>query len=342
MNVRLATSEDNGAWDNFIFSSPHGSFLQSWAWGEMQRGLGVPFWRLIAEDENKISAVALVLKRELPLGRSWLYVPRGPTFAEASAGKPDVWQELQKKLSSLAHEQKAIFIRIDPAFAEASAGKPAFLGELWRKADHEVQPQHTIILDLTKSDEELLAAMHPKTRYNISLAAKKGVTVRWSMQPDDIEKFLAISHDVMKRSDFRYHPSEYYRAMARVLVPDGLMVIELAEYQSQVLAAHLMMFGGETATYVHGASSSRQRQLMAPYLLQWEAMKLARQRGCRQYDLFGVAPTDAVKHLWAGITRFKEGFGGSRVDYIGAYDLIIESGPYIMFNLARRVRMLVR
>lgn len=303
-----------------------GNFLQSRQWQNMQARLGVKTWWLEEKDTT-----ALVLKRSLPLGRSWLYLPRGPIG--------DWGEELQKKIIEIAEEENAIFVRIDPAFAEASAGAAQLKSSSWRKSEREVQPRNTLILDLAKSAEELLADMHQKTRYNIRLAQKKGVQVRFSRDVADIEHFLRLSRDVSERTTFSYHPGEYYREIMRA----GLAELALAELHGEVLAAHILISFGDIVTYVHGASSSKQREVMAPHLLQWETIKRAKERGYKKYDFFGVAPEGADEnHPWAGVTRFKLGFGGQRVDYIGAYDLVLNEGLYHVFNAARRLRSLVR
>lgn len=294
-------------------------FLQSREWEKMQKSLGVKTWWL--EERN---ATALVLKRKLPLGRSWLYIPRGP-MGQMSP-------ELEKKLIEIGEQENSIFVRIDPPIQTPYSAP-------WRKAEREVQPRNTLILDLTKSEEELLADMHQKTRYNIRLAQKKGVQVRFSKDVADVEHFLKLSKDVSERTAFSYHPDEYYQAMAGL----NFTELALAEYQGQVLAAHIIISFGDTVTYVHGASSSQQREVMAPHLLQWETLRRAKEKGYAKYDFFGVAPENADEnHPWAGVTRFKLGIGGQRVDYIGAYDLVLNETMYHMFNAARRLKSFLR
>ena len=155
MVVRLATSQDRRSWDQFVSSSPSGSFLQSWAWGKFQHALGVPFWRLVAEHDGRPQAVALVIQRAL-LGRCWLYIPRGPHFAlpdgRATRGKPVVpqttWQALQDRLVDLARLQQAAFVTIDPSWIdEGGLVHRSFSEDGWRKAQREVQPRHTLVLD---------------------------------------------------------------------------------------------------------------------------------------------------------------------------------------------------
>lgn len=346
MNIRFATDSDQTQWNTFVFASPQSSFLQSWEWGQMHKLLGHAIWRLVVEDAGMWQAVALVLKRELPLGRSWLYVPRGPVVA---VGEVEVWRVLQEKLEELGRQEKALFIRIDPpslASGEATGDKslPDLLKQGgWTKSEREVQPQHTLLLKLAPSEDELLKNMHSKTRYNIRLAQRKGVTVRFASSLDSVEVFLELSRDVESRSGFHFHPDNYYRAMLSALAPAGMLEVAIAEYQERPLAAHIMVYAGNVATYTHGASSSLYRALMGPTLLYWETIRWAKEKGLRMYDFFGIAPADAnMHHPWAGITRIKEGFSGKRVSYIGAYDLVLDENFYGLVNTVRRVKKLWR
>jgi len=336
----------------------------------MQEEAGAKFWRIVVGD---FDAVALVVRRDLPLNRSWLYVPRGPVMT--SSGPPtggptspskgevpllakerstpqaagEVWAVLEEHLTQLAHEENAMFIRIDPMWQEwphfAKASRGAF-----RKAEREVQPRHTLKLNLTLSEEELLAQMHAKTRYNIRLAERKGVTVRFSKDEKDLQHFLRLAKEVAERAPISFHPDEYYREMLKVLggrpvksagADHGVARAEiaLAKHEGDVLAVNIIIYAGDTVTYAHGASSQAKKSLMAPHLLQWESIKKARQEGFKEYDFFGVkAPDVGEEDTWSGITRFKEGFGGYRESYIGAYDMVLEGGLYRAFNVARRIR----
>lgn len=339
MQIRLATDSDQEAWNSFVLEQKSSSFFQLWEWGQVQQSFGLQVWRFVLEDDG-IVAVMMVLRREAVLGRSWLYIPRGPVVAD---GREGVWEPITERLQKLAQEHKALFVRCDPLVAESLEGGSLLSAQGWRRADREVQPKDTIVLDLTLSDEELLAAMHSKTRYNIRLAGKKGVTTSFSTRQEDLDHFFALSTDVSNRSSFSFHPKEYYQAMLDVLGPVGMFEVAIAKHEEDVLAAHLIVYAGKQATYAHGASASHKRKLMAPALLQWETMRRARDKGCVSYDLFGVAPKGAGSdHSWSGITRFKEGFGGTRMSTIGAYDLVVSDSLYTLFNAARRVRGAIR
>ncbi|MBI4022521.1 MAG: peptidoglycan bridge formation glycyltransferase FemA/FemB family protein [Candidatus Andersenbacteria bacterium] len=360
---------DSETWDVFVARAPGGSFLQSWGWGEVQRRFGVSIWRLAEWRGAELVAAALVLKRPVPSGQGWLYVPRGPLTD--GAGEVEIGNALQNQLTAKAREQRAIFVRVEPPAAVPAGGAAENklsglgLGSGWQKADHDVQPRNTLVVDVRPSDEEMLAAMHPKTRYNIGLARRHGVTVRFSQEAADLDSFLRLGRDVAARSVFRFHPDDYYWSLWRVLsggtsstpgvdgetpgvfpVPRAVLELAVAEHEEDVLAVHLLVSFGDTVTYVHGASSSRRRGLMAPHLLQWESMRRTKARGFRYYDFFGIAPPFAEAtggkppgdpHPWVGITRFKEGFGGQRVSYPGAYDFVLNSLTYWLYNAARRL-----
>ena len=336
MNIAEAINSEATRWDSFIASTSYGSFLQTWAWGEMQRELGGLYWRVIIEHNGKIQAVALVLRRGIKLGYSWLYVPHGPVFADGLSAEDQahVWGLLEEKFESLAKETGAFFIRIDPLWN--SLGSEYTIPKTWKKSSREVQPMHTLLLPLNRDIETLQANFHPKTRYNIKVAQKKGVTISYSTNPQDVEKFLNISRQVSARTGFSYHPDDYYRIMIDVLGKQDMAELALAHVGDEVLAVHIMLYANGVATYGHGASDPEKRSYMAPALLYWATILRAKEKGMKQYDFFGVAPEDAnLDHSWAGITRMKMGFGGTRASYVGAHDLVFNDGLYAGFGLMR-------
>ncbi len=355
---------DENMWDSFVISSG-GSFLQSWAWGEFQKKVGFSCWRLTEEENGRIQAAALAVRRELPFGWRWLYVPRGLAVARlrqlpeegggsARKSRPLPLQEgesrahlpaykLINQLLELAEGEKAVFVRMDPLWPEASGAETFLSGSGWRKSEWEVQPRHTMVLSLDKPEGELLAAMHSKTRYNVGLAFRRGVRVVFSRDPKYVNDFLRLSKEVTSRGGFHFHPDDYYRTMLEVLGPEGVLELAAAEQGGEVLAVYFLISYGGTVTYAHGATSSNKREVMASHLLMWEAIRRARERGAARFDFFGAAPAGAgAGHPWAGITRFKEGFGGRREDYLGAYDYVRQPGMYAVFNLARRARGVLR
>lgn len=338
-----AVPAEAARWNAFIAASSARSFLQTWQWGDLQKTLGLRSWRVVIEDGAQIVAIALVIERKLQLGYSWLYIPRGPIFLEglSDTDKASAWDVLEEKIKGLAREFGAFFIRIDPLW-------DSFDRNDWRKSSREVQPRNTLLLDLVSSQDELLATLHPKTRYNIRTAERKGVTVQFSNNPEDVEKFLHASKSVTQRSGFAYHPDSYYRAIMEILGTSGMAEFAIAEVAGESVAAHLMIYADGIATYAHGASIYDKRSYMAPALLYWETILRAKEKGMQTYDFFGVAPFDPAQgkpeesHSWAGITRIKTGFGGKRIAYCGAYDLVLNEGLYTGFMMMRGVARTIR
>jgi len=347
MRASEAVSTEAAKWNAFVAASPARSFLQTWQWGEVQEKIGARSWRVVVEDGTRLVAVALVIERNLQLGYSWLYIPRGPIFLEGltEEERQAAWQALKEKLQNLAGECGAFFVRVDPALpAEALAkeGVDSFR-KGWRKSSREVQPRNSLLLDLVSSQEEIFSSLHSKTRYNIRTAQRKGVTVRFSHDPKDVEKFLHASKSVTLRTGFAYHPDSYYHAIIEILGQAGMAEMAIAEVDGQGVATHLMVYADGIATYAHGASVYEKRSYMAPVLLYWETILRAKEKGMHVYDFFGVAPQDADEHhAWAGITRIKTGFGGKRVSYCGAYDFVLNEGLYTGFMMMRGVARTIR
>jgi peptidoglycan pentaglycine glycine transferase (the first glycine) len=304
MELKEITTKDQ--WEQKMSSQQQAQFLQSWEWGEFQKRLGHQFWRLEIEGEY-----ILIIKMPLPLGWNYLYIPR--TGVQLTDNKLEV-------LKDLALQAKSLFIRVEPVTQE--------LTSLGFDKTKQVQPTKTLMLDLSQSEEELLAQMHQKTRYNIHLAEKKGVTLLESKQ-EQFAKFYDLLLDTYRRKEKGLHSRNYYQK----LYLDHISKIYFAEFENRILCANMMIYYGDTMTYLHGGSSSEDKNIMAPHLLQWEQIKLAKAQGYKYYDFWGI---DEIK--WPGVTRFKKGFGGFEVDYSGAWELPVNKALYKVYKIIKRFR----
>lgn len=323
----IETITDPNGWNEEILRRG-GDFLQSWEWGAFQEKTGQKVLRV---KDAETGGMAQLARRALPFGKSYWYCPRGPLGRMAGL----------EKASEIAG---SMFLRVEPPKTDPSTA----LGMTRGVKVADVQPGQTLIVDLSQDQEALLAAMHEKWRYNIRLAERKGVRVYMAGADDAsaLEVFWGLLNETTERDRFRAHDKEYYRLMLETLsgdpVADGktrpVARLAFAEHDGKALAVNLMLYFGGTATYLHGASSRERREVMAPQLLHWKAMTDAKSRGFSAYDFWGVAPEGAEKHPWAGITRFKRGFGGRYVSYPGTYDLPIDRFWYTLYRLARRVR----
>jgi peptidoglycan pentaglycine glycine transferase (the first glycine) len=324
-----------GVWVDWLATAPDGHLLQSWAWGELKTRFG---WQVVRLAVG--SAGAQVLLRHLPLGLgSIAYVPRGPVadFHDEAA-----LAALLNKIRRLARSARAICLKIEPN-QEDDPELYRRLHDLgFRPSPQGVQPRRTIVVDLDAGPEEILARMKQKTRYNVRLAGRRGVTVRPGTE-DDLPAFYDLMAATGQRDGFDIHSRAYYETAHRLLVSAGHGRLLLAEYDGNLLAALVVVAFGDGAIYLYGASSEEERQRMPAYLLQWEAMLWAREHGCRTYDLWGVPDEDEATleasfterndGLW-GVYRFKRGFGGRLVRTIGAWDLVYAPLRYRLYTAA--------
>jgi len=324
------------AWDTYLENQPSGHFLQSWAWGDFQEKLGNKIWRLVVEDNGETAAQILVIKLSLGFGQSILYAPRGnlinktQSLVTTQAGAALLLSEIKK----IAAAEKVALFRIDPsALADDLTTERFYLSQGFVKNPKNIQPRHSLLLNLRLNTEGLFDQMKPKTRYNIHLAERHGVTVAKSTDPQDFQKFLNLLHSTSNRQRFSPHPDRYYRAQFETLQPAGIQELWLARHEDKVLAAILVNSFNHTATYVHGALDNRYRELMAPHLLQFTAIQYAKNRGLALYDFWGIDPDPS--HPWAGLTRFKRGFGGQKIEYIGTLELSVNPLLYKLYRLLR-------
>lgn len=286
------------------------SFLQSDKWLDFQKSLGRKVWQ--------VEGVSII-KHKLRLGKSYLYSP----YCESKFLSEKFFSEVKE----IAKNENAVFLKIEPL---DSLG--ARLKDYEFVKSHNIQPQKTLILNITKSEQELLKEMHPKTRYNIGLADKKGVKVsaQGGSAPGgkSFEDFWKLMQETTKRDGFHPHPKEYYKKLLEI---PGVELF-VAESDGKIIAANIVVFYNKTAIYLHGASNYEHRNLMAAPLLQREQIKEAKKRGCTEYDFWGI---DEIK--WPGVTRFKKGFSGKEIEYPGAYDLVFQPPWYKVYKIARKI-----
>lgn len=279
------------------------SFLQSKQWADFQELLGHKIWRV---DD------VLLIKHNLPLKRNYLYSPH--------CGENFLSESFLDKVREIAKKEKSMFLKVEPAFVPN-------LSELRRgKKSHSIQPRKTLILDTTKSEQELLERMHSKTRYNIRLAEKKNIKIKKDKKY--FEDFWRLIQKITKRDGFHHHSKEHYEKLLKIPGTELFVVL----YKDKIIAANIVLFYSKTAVYLHGASDYNYRSLMAPFLLQWQQILEAKKRGCNEYDFWGI---DEKK--WPGVTRFKRGFNGKEIEYVGAYDYVFKPLWYFIYKIARRV-----
>lgn len=316
---------DDARWDAFVTAHPTGHFLQLSRWGALKSRFGWQSVRLALERDDQLCAGAQVLFRRLPLGRTLAYVPKGPVV---DFNEDETVTQLWSALHGLARSRRAILLKIEPEVPDDPVLSERLRGWGFRPSPQTIQPRRTIWVDLLDEEEILLARMKSKTRYNVRLAARKGVQVREGTL-NDLGTFYTLMQETGVRDGFPVRSQEYYRAAYQLFVPAALARLFLAFYKDEPLGTLMALACGAKAWYFLGASSNRHRDRMPNYLLQWEAMRWAQAQGCGAYDLWGVPDEDEGtleaqfaerrNGLW-GVYRFKRGFGGRVHRYLGAYD----------------------
>lgn len=339
--VEFGDENQKDEWNNFV-SRHSGSFLQSWEWGEVMEADNRKIWRLALVEGSRILCAALVVRYDLPFQKCYLYVPCGPVFVLSSLD-PSLWQNFWYRIKEIAADQNAVFLKIEPRIASTISESSRFFKELkFKKSRLDVQPRKTLILDLFKSPEDLLAEMHPKTRYNIRLARKKGVIIRGWPGGSAVDRFWVfwrLARETASRDKIRLFPESHYRRVFEIFGRVDLSELYTAEYVTpegvnEILASIFVVHWGETAVYLYGASASRYQNLMASSLIHWEAILDAKIKGLKYYDFWGI---DEAR--WPGITRFKKGFGGREVEYLGAWDHPFKPFWYQVYKLAKKVKI---
>lgn len=328
--VKLGEMEtlEKDLYERFILAHPSGTFFQSFAFGEFQEkqaSRGKSF-ALIAREGEEVVGTCLTVKQKLPFGKSWLWIPYGPLIKKGfeEMALPQIFEDLAR----ISEEEEVIFCRVEPP-----GGFPEEVG--FRETNVSYTPRSTLLLDLTLSEEKLLAQMKPKGRYNIKIAKKHGIVISQSDESEkDLNAFYKILQETGGRDQFGIHTKSYYSSLLKSL-PATLFLARHGSRNGEVLAGIIVVFFRDTATYYYGASSNGSRNLMAPYLLQWEAILEAKRRGIKTYDFLGIA--DNPRHSWAGITKFKRQFGGLEKSYPQAFEIIYRPFWFTFYQLAKKL-----
>ena len=307
-------------WNEFLSRYPNTHLLQTGEWGELKSAFG---WKPVRIVNGEVGVQ--ILFHRLPLGFTVGYIPKAAISSQRSAFSQDFWREID----SACKQNRAIFLKLEPdLWQNAALEHLQITNPQLRISPHNIQPPRTIVVDIKDAEEQILARMKQKTRYNIRLAEKKGVTIRaW----DDVESFHKMMLITGGRDGFGVHSHEYYQRAYDLLHPKQMGELLLAEFEGKSLAALFVAKNGNRAYYLYGASTDEERNRMPAYLLQWEAMKWAKARGCEEYDLWGVPDEEEAtlesnfetRHdgLW-GVYRFKRGFGGELKRAVQAVDRV--------------------
>lgn len=327
MISRLITSLEKDSY-NKIVAHP----LQSYAWGEFREKTNVRVIRVEQyQNELLIRGFQITLHRVPHTPFTVGYFPKGQ--------KPD--QAMLESLQAIGKEHNCIFIKLEPNI-KASEFNPLEIKSLpfdLRMPQKNLFTKFTFILDLKSTEEELLAKMKEKTRYNIRLAKRKGVQVREETSDQAFNEYLRLTFETTKRQGFYAHDVAYHKKMWETLHPVGIAHLFTASYEGEILVTWIVFLFNHVLYYPYGASSLKHREVMASNLMMWEVIKWGKSQGAEKFDMWGALPPGAdPSDPRMGFHRFKEGYGPVLTEFAGSFDLVLKPRLYSLYQAADKIR----
>lgn len=299
--------------------------MQSWEWGEFRVKTGNKILRLGLYDKSKlVEGYLLTLHR----------IPYTHKYVAMLAKGPAPTREMLKGLITWAKQENVVFVRIEPDIVithKNAKGLLKLFAKFKMQTGRKFFNKSTFLIDLTKSPEELLQAMHSKTRYNFKVSQKHGVVVIEDNSKEAFEKYLDLMNETTKRQNYFAHSEKYHRLMWEVLQSAGIAHLLKAVYGGKILACWILFVWKDTLYYPYGSSSSEHKNVMGPYATMWEAIQFGKSLNLKYFDLWG---SDDKK----GYTKFKEGFGGKNVEFLDTWDLPISRKLYYTYRIAEELR----
>lgn len=326
---------EKSAWEEFNLSFPSASFLQAWSAGEMHQHLGKKIIRRGYLVNQRLKGIALLIKEKARRG-THLICPGGPVLD---------WQDLKLArfvLADIVREgqtERAIFVRLRPNILDQTLYRQLFRQASFHRAPMHLAAETTWELSLAQTDKELLRGMRKGTRSAIRKTRRSGVVVTQSKDPVEAKLLYDLQQATVQRHHFVPFSQDFFVAHAQAYLPEQLLFLK-ARRKGEVLATAMIVYYGKEAVYHYAASKKSPPGLSPPSLIIWEAILEAKRRGCLRFNFWGVAPTDDPDHRFAGLTRFKQGFGGERVFYLRAQDKGLKPSYWLIyaFETLRRLR----
>jgi lipid II:glycine glycyltransferase (peptidoglycan interpeptide bridge formation enzyme) len=313
--------EEKIIWEDFLLKCTEKTFCQSWNWGEFNKAMGDRIWRFGIFEGEELIAVSNVIKVKAKRG-IFLFVPHGPVILKGEA--KEVIKALLDYLIDLGKKEKAVFIRFSPIL-ERNENNAKILRELgMRNAPIHMHPELTWELDATLNEDELLKGMRKTTRYLVKQGEKNpDIEIVQSCDEKDLDDFERVYLETAGRHSFTPFSMKYLKKELESFKDDNEIVIFSGKYKGETVSSAMIVYWSKRAFYHQGASSLKYSKIPVSYLLQWEAIKEAKKRGCELYNFWGVVPEIEKNHPWAGLSLFKKGFGGKEKEYVKTQDYIL-------------------
>ena len=335
MRTQTLTDKERKAYNRLV-----GHPLQSYEWGEFRENTGVKVIRRgIYEKGTLVGGFTLTIHKIPKTSFTIGYLPKGVM--------PDA--KLIKTLKEIGREEKCIFIQLEPNVKESDEAKRQLKNLSLRTAAHPLFTKYTFVLDLTPSEEELMKNFHSKTRYNIRVAQRHGVTVSERNTDDAFATYLALTEETTSRQKFYAHTANYHTTQWKILPHTAKSPYNslsshllLANYNKKTLAAWILFIFKDTLYYPYGSSSNEHREAMASNMIMWEAIKFGKKLGLKKFDMWGaLGPEPDTHDSWYGFHRFKQGYRPEHVSFVGSYDLVINPLFYQFYKVADKLRWLL-
>ncbi len=327
MKLEIKEIVSNDVWNTFFNLCDSPSFLQSWEWGNFNKSTGYDILRLGIFNRGELAAIALVIKIRAKRG-NFLFIPHGPIINKqrVTGDWGVIIDSIKEYLLAIAKGENFSFIRISPVVDDIDENRRLYKNLGFKKAPIYMHAEKMWVLDLKKSEEEILCQMRKTTRYLVRKAQRDGVEIVKRTDEKACLDFYKLYEETTKRERFVGFSEKYIKAEFDSFNKEKNAIFLFGKTKNQVLAGALILFTKSTAFYHQGASIHT--KIPATYLLQWEAIREAKQRGCYLYNFWGILDPGRSPKSWHGLTLFKQGFGGYEKTYLATQDYIVSSLRY--------------
>lgn len=317
MDLKVLDNSHQAEYDKLVTH-----IMQSWQWGEFRKSLGIPLQRYGIFERGRLKTAFQISFHKIPALRGFVgYLPKGPFPSE----------ELAEALKKISKDKNCVFIKTEPDIEKDTPGK---IDKDFKKSLKPLFTKYNFVLNITPSEEELLKNMHSKTRYNIKVAAKKRVRIEISDGKSALDTYLKLYFDTTKRQGYFGHNENYHTKVWDTFTKTNQLKFVIGYLDKTPLVAWMLLIFKDKLYYPYGGSSPLHRDTMASNLVAWEAIKLGRSLNLREFDMWGALGPDAdPKDSWYGFHKFKSGYGGRLVEYLGSFDLVSNMPIYYAFNL---------
>ena len=336
--VTVKNIEQEKVWEDFLAQHPEANFLQSWHWGQFHKALGNIIYRAGFYRGENLVGVMLSVVEDARRGR-YLTVPAGPIIDWQDE---EVVKSFIGQIKHQASEDDCVFIRVRPQLESNEFSNALFKKHGFVSAPIHLHAELTSQLDLSPTEDQLLANMRKATRYEIKKGIGQGIKIRVLEDTDAIKKFYKLQMLTAERQKFVPFSYKFLQEQFNVFAQAGKALLYSAEINDKLLAMGFIIFYGQEAAYHYGASTDEGRKYPGAYLIQWEAIKEAKRRGMKRYNFWGVTREDQKEHRFYRLSIFKRGFGGKDLEYLHAQDLVINRFRYLINLVVESIRKKIR